>query len=363
MEKPILAAMLSCSGLKLSDEEKHLFAKTNPLGISLFGRNINTPEQLKQLVKEIKECIGRDDILIGIDQEGGRVRRLAEPYYRTYASQYRLGQIARRFGLKIGQQTAASHAALIAHDLQSLGINWNYAPVIDVCHRDTSEVLRSRTFGSDRKIIAALGQEMVETYVKYGICPCIKHLPGLGSSTTDPHLQIPVIDKPLSKLRTDFVPFKSLSTCPAGMTAHILLPEIDDKFPLTQSAKGINQIIRGELGFDGFLISDAIEMHALQGCLSERVRSALDAGCDCICYCGGEISALKEVTAAAQNLRDKSIFRFEKLQKIIHNNISFEALEQLAAAYEQQIGQVAEYQETYDATETLHLMQNKEGEK
>ena len=151
--------------------------------------------------------------------------------------------------------------------------------------------------------------------------------------------------------------------CPAGMTAHILLPEVDDTFPLTQSAKGISQLIRGELGFEGFLISDAIEMHALQGSLSERVRSALDAGCDCICYCGGEISALKEVTAAAQNLRDKSIFRFEKLQKIIHNNISFEALEQLAAAYEQQIGQVAEYQETYDATETLHLMQNKEGEK
>ena len=363
MEKPILAAMLSCSGLELSDEEKQLFSKYNPLGISLFGRNIDTPKQLQKLIKEIKECIGRDDVLIGIDQEGGRVRRLAEPYYRTYASQYRLGQIARRFGLEIGQQTAAAHAALIAHDLQSLGINWNYAPVIDVCHRDTSEVLRSRTFGSDRKIIVALGKEMVNTYVKYGICPCIKHLPGLGSSSTDPHLQIPIINEPLSKLRADFSPFKSLSNCPAGMTAHILLPEIDDKFPLTQSAKGISQIIRGELGFEGFLISDAIEMHALQGSLSERVRSALDAGCDCICYCGGEISALKEIANSAQNLRDNSIFRFEKLQKIIHNSQSFEGLDQLAAVYEQQIGQVEEYRETYDATETLHRMQNKKGEK
>ena len=363
MEKPILSAMLSCSGLALSDEEKQLFSKYNPLGISLFGRNISTPKQLKKLIKEIKECIGRDDVLIGIDQEGGRVRRLSEPYYRTYASQYRLGQIARRFGLEVGQKIAAVHATLIAHDLQDLGINWNYAPVIDVCHRGTSEVLRSRTFGSERKTIATLGQEMVNTYVRYGICPCIKHLPGLGSSSTDPHLQIPIINEPLSKLRADFSPFKSLSNCPAGMTAHILLPEVDDTFPLTQSAKGISQLIRGELGFEGFLISDAIEMQALKGSLTERVKTALQAGCDCICYCGGNITALQEVAQSAQNLRDNSIFRFEKLQKIIHNSKSFEDIDKLDCYYEQQIGQVEEYRETYDATETLHRMQNKKGEK
>ena len=94
MERPILAAMLSCNGTSLSKREKVIFARSNPLGISLFGRNIETPKQIKKLCQEIKETIGRDDVLIAIDQEGGRVRRLCEPHFRTYASQYRLGQIA-----------------------------------------------------------------------------------------------------------------------------------------------------------------------------------------------------------------------------------------------------------------------------
>ena len=362
MEKPILAAMLSCSGLSLTDAEKRLFSRCNPLGVSPFGRNIASPRQLRQLVADIKTAIGRNDVLIGIDQEGGRVRRLSEPDYRTYASQYRLGQIARRFGLETGEQTAAAHALLISQDLYAAGINWNYAPVIDVCHRETSAVLRSRTFGSDRKIIAALGQKMVDTYIENGICPCIKHLPGLGSSSTDPHLQMPVIALPLSKLQTDFRPFKKLRNSPAGMTAHIMLPEIDSQYPLTQSAAGISRIIRGELGFAGFLISDAVDMHALRGSLSERVQSALTAGCDCVCYCGGKAGELEEVAAAAQNLRDNSLFRFEKIQKIIHNKPVLAETGRLAENYEQQIGRVEEYNDDYDATETLNLMQNKKGE-
>ena len=360
MEKPILATMLSCSGTSLTSDEKKLFSKSNPLGISLFGRNIETPTQIKTLCQEIRETIGREDVLIAIDQEGGRVRRLTEPNFRPYSSQYRLGQIAQEYGIDIATEAAQLHAGLIAQDLRKLGINWNYAPVIDIEHSETAAVLRSRTFGSDRNIVSQLAQTMIDTYIQSGICPCIKHLPGLGSGSLDPHLELPVVNKKLPELEEDFAPIRQLHQCPAGMTAHILLTAIDKEHPLTQSPIGIKQLIRQYLKFDGFLISDAIDMHALSGKLSQKTQLALDAGCDAICYCAGKLHELEEVINTAGFLRDKSLIRFEKIKKIINNgkNIKFSA-----TRYQQLIGQIDEYNDTYDATETLHRMQKGKGEK
>lgn len=363
MERPILAAMLSCSGTSLSKREKTLFAKSNPLGVSLFGRNIQTPEQTKNLCLEIRETIGRDDVLIAIDQEGGRVRRLVEPYYRSYSSQYRLGQIALKYGIDVGVEAAKLHAKLIASDLQKVGINWNYAPVIDVEHSNTAAVLRSRTFGRGNDIIAMLGAAMVDTYCNYGICPCIKHLPGLGSGSLDPHLELPKINKSLAALEKDFAPIRALNYCPAAMTAHILLSEIDNVKPLTQSRMGIEQIIRQNLGYDGFLISDAIDMHALSGSLGEKTISALEAGCDAVCYCGGISEEIEEVIDNCNFLKDKSIIRFEKIQKIIHNRKNICDVEVAVARYQDLIGNIEEYNDTYDATETLNRMQEGKGEK
>lgn len=363
MEKPILAAMLSCKGTSLSDREKYIFAKCNPLGVSLFGRNIQTPEQTKKLCQEIRETIDRDDVLIAVDQEGGRVRRLVEPYYRAYSSQYRLGQIAIRYGIETAIEAAKLHAKLIASDLKNLGINWNYAPVIDVEHSNTAEVLRSRTFGKGNDIIAQLGAVMIDTYCDYGICPCIKHLPGLGSGSLDPHLALPKINKSLEALEKDFAPIRALNYCPAAMTAHILLSEIDSVNPLTQSQKGIEQIIRTNLGYEGFLISDAIDMHALGGTLGEKTTSSLEAGCDAICYCGGIIDEIEEVVANCNFLTDKSIIRFEKIKKVFHNKKSICDVVVEEARYQKLIGKVEEYNDSYDATETLNRMQNRKGEK
>ena len=363
MEKPILSAMLSCSGTKLTDDEKILFSQYNPLGISLFGRNLKNPQQIRALCHEIKETIGRDDVLIAIDQEGGRVRRLTEPYFRPYSSQYRLGQIAQEHGIEIAKEATKLHATLIAYDLKSLGINWNYAPVIDVEHQNTAEVLRSRTFGSNKGIISTLGNTMLNTYCEYGICPCIKHIPGLGSGSTDPHLALPIINKSLSELENDFTPIRDLNQCPAAMTAHILLPVIDKDNPLTQSTIGIRDIIRHQLGYNGFLISDAIDMHALSGSLSDKTKNALNAGCDAICYCGGNITELTEVAQSCRFLRDNSIIRFEKIKKIISINKSIKNIEVSATRYQELIGKIEEYNDNYDATETLNLMQKEKGEK
>lgn len=353
MEKPILAAMLSCSSQSLSDDEKRLFEKFNPLGISLFGRNIKDKNQIKALIKEVKEVIGRDDVLIAIDQEGGRVRRLAEPEFRPYVSQRQLASIG-------SDEVVKLHAQLISNDLNDLGINWNYAPVLDVTFPQTTDSLGNRCFSDDEKTVAKLGKIMVDEYVSQGICPCIKHMPGHGRASVDPHLNLPILDYSLKELEKDFYPFKALNKAPAGMTAHMVIKEIDDKLPVTQSKKAIDTLIRGIIGFDGFLISDAIDMKALSGSIGEKAKTSLEAGCDSVCYCFGNYDELVDVCNNCTYLADKSMIRFAKIKNIFNNRAKVSNIDAVEAKYNQLIGDIEKYNDNYDATEVLHKMkQNK----
>lgn len=356
MERPILAAMLSVAGTSLSDAEKRLLEKYNPLGITLFGRNIATQPQLKDLCSTIKEIIGREDVLLAVDQEGGRIRRLREPEFRPYAAQFELGYVEEKFGATTAEQIMSSHAALISNDLIESGLNMNYAPVLDIAYDETSSVLKSRCFGQDEKKIAQYGRIMIDEYQKAGICPCIKHIPGHGRATTDPHLQLPILNHSLKEMKKDFYPFQYNKSSPAGMTAHIVIPEIDEINPVTQSAKGIDILIRGIIGFDGFLISDAIDMHALKGSLGERTEQSLSAGCDAICYCMGDENGLIEVAEHCHFLTDKSMIRFAKIKNIIKNNVRKINCEKIAQDYQKIMGNIEKYDDNYDATEILHKM-------
>lgn len=356
--RPILAAILSVEGHHLTDDEKHLLDRTNPLGISLFGRNIANKEQVRGLVKEICEVIGREDVLIAADQEGGRVRRLKDPEYRAYASQNTLGRLAGEKGPAAARRAVIGHSLLTANDLKENLINFNFAPVLDLVYPETNPVLKSRCFGSDKELAAELGYLMVEEYIVNGICPCIKHLPGHGRAKTDPHLELPIIDCSLKELENDFYPFQKLNFAPAGMTAHLLLTAVDDKMPLTQSKKGIETIIRGIIGFDGLLLSDAIDMHALKGTIGERAALSLAAGCDAVCYCLGNCQELLQVTQNCGFMTDKAMERFQAVREIIGSR----ALEKAAAEYQILIGDIDSYDDNYDATETLNKMKHK-GEK
>ena len=199
---------------------------------------------------------------------------------------------------------------------------------------------------------------MVEEYIINGICPCIKHLPGHGRAKADPHLELPVIDCSLKELEKDFYPFQRLNHAPAGMTAHLLLTAVDDKTPLTQSKKGIETVIRGIIGFDGLLLSDAIDMHALKGSVAERAALSLAAGCDAVCYCLGNYQELLQVTQNCGFMTDKALERFQAVKEIIGSS----ALEKAAAEYQKLIGDIDGYDDNYDATETLNKMKHK-GEK
>ncbi len=353
MTKQITAVLLSCSGLELTDDEKRLFAAANPVGVALFGRNIKTAAQIRKLTTEIKETIGRDDVLIAVDQEGGRVRRLAGAEFHQVAHNITLGQ------LPPAQAAEASRlqALLISDDLLRCGINLNLAPVLDRLQDDTSPVLKSRCFSSDEKVISRLGNIMIDEYLNNHICPCVKHLPGHGRANVDPHLQLPIITASLDELAADFYPFQQASSAPSGLTAHIILEQVDPQFPVTQSAKAIQKVIRGLLNFDGFLFSDALEMHALKGSLSEKATLALNAGCDCVVYALGNIDDLKTLAAVCPPLTDQAQERLHRISRLIADAPAGLDTQSAAAQYQALIGQIEPYEDTYDATEILNILQ------
>ncbi len=353
MTRPVLAALLSVKGPNLSDEEKKLFARANPIGITLFNRNLVDPLQTAELIKEVKETIGRDDVIIAADQEGGRVNRLKAIGFGNYASAQTLGTINTPEIIKL-------HSRLIANDMRLIGANMNFAPVLDVEYPQTTAALKSRCYGNNEQQIATLGKYACQQYIQDGICPCIKHMPGHGRAVSDPHLGLPIINSSIKQMAKDFYPFQQLQNCPAGMTAHILLPQIDNLNPITLSAKGIREVIRGQIGFKGFLISDAIEMGALKGTILERARTAWQAGCDAVCYCSGRIDEMTALCREAKFLDGAALERFERIKQVIGKNKSVINLDNERKTYYSVVKQFAEEKINYDATEVLHQMEKGE---
>lgn len=347
--KPVKAAIISISGTQLTDDEKHILTEENPLGVSLFARNINTPEQLSLLIKSIKESAGRNDILIAVDQEGGRVCRLKEPYFRHYASQAAIGSLP----LEKAQQAAFLHAGLIADDLCRCGFNCNFSPTLDVVTPNITAALKSRCFSRDENVVAALGKVVFETYTGQGILSCIKHFPGHSGAAADPHLQLSVIKHINPRW---LYPFEQIAPrALAGMTAHIVLEEVDT-LPVTMSAKAISRIIRGQLGFKGLLISDALEMKALSGTLAEKTSTAIKAGCDAVCYCKGDTKGIREVLDKCGFLNDAAMQTYEHISTLIaapHKNNNIENIEK---KYKTLISSASEPVDDYDAVEVLNKL-------
>lgn len=334
---PIRSSFICLRGTKLSPEEAHLLKKYNPVGLTLFKRNIETPDQVKQLTDDIRTAVGRDDFLIAIDQEGGLVRRLRPPYWRDYVSQQQLGNLPP----KVAPKAIKAQARLIADDLHHLGINVVFSPVADTFHPKTTGAIAERCFSSDPRQVAKDAGLMAKTYMEKGICPCMKHLPGHGGATADSHLELPCLMMERKLIERDFLPFQKMARfIPLGMTAHVVLPQLDYR-PITQSPKGIS-LIRNAIGFDGLLITDAIEMKALRGSLTQRVELSLSAGCDVVCYCSGHclenpylIEENTEVLQASKPLSDKSLERLSKVIQVVQKPYISRGIKKTATEYEQ----------------------------
>lgn len=345
--KAILPAFLSCQGARLSDAEKRLFAKYNPLGVCLFSEfcaNICNAEQVRLLVNDIKEAVGRDDVLIAVDQEGGRVRRLCEPEFTPVAPQQDITT----------PELARQHAYLISHDLKLCGINVNFAPVLDVATTRTSEVLKSRCFKNNA---AELGKAMCDEYISCGVCPCVKHLPGHGKATVDPHLSLPVINENLADMEADFAPFRALHNAPMGMAAHIVLSAVDDK-AVTISSTAIEQIIRQKINFNGLLVSDAIVMKALKGSIAEKARQSISAGCDVVCLGNTDFAANEELCQSGIIMGEQTEERLQKVRQVIQKKCKFDEYEHIKNKYCTFLKNIITYDCEYDATEVLNRLRN-----
>lgn len=353
MQKPILPAFLSVQGPALSEAEKRLFAKYNPLGVCLFSykcENVKSRSQLRALCREIKEIIGRSDVLIAVDQEGGRVRRLCEPDFSPLAGQSELKTV----------EQVKNHAYLASADLKDVGINVNFAPVLDVEYPLTSNALRGRCFSNNPKKVAEFGKIMIDEYINNGICPCIKHLPGHGRGEADPHLELPIVKSGLKDLQTDFYPFKTLKNAPMGMVAHLVIEALDAKNPASESKDVIEQIIRKEIGFQGLLVSDAIMMNALKGSISERAKRVFSAGCEVICLGNSDLDENVELCESGLVMSDKALDKLQKISQICAKDSEFKNYAIVQKNYCEIQKNIISYNQQYDATEVLNRLNHKQ---
>jgi beta-N-acetylhexosaminidase len=333
---PALAMIAGSKGLTLSAEEKAFFKDVQPWGYILFKRNISEPNQVADLVASFRDCVGRADAPVLIDQEGGRVQRMGPPHWPAYPTGRSYGKINSNDPLT-RREIARLGARLIAHDLKSVGINVDCLPVLDVPVPGAHDVIGDRAYASDPKTIAVLGRAASEGLIAGGVLPVIKHIPGHGRAGSDSHLALPVVDASRAQLkRTDFLPFRHLADMPLAMTAHVVYSAIDSNFPATTSRKVMSSIIRRYIGYDGLVMSDDLSMKALAGDFGDRTTAALAAGCDVVLHCNGEMAEMKPIAARAGVLRGKALRRAKAaLARISHQPEPFdpvEGRERLAAA-------------------------------
>lgn len=304
----IVRAFISgCASTKLSDEEKHFFSETCPWGLILFKRNIEKPEQVTELVRSYREIVARADAPVLIDQEGGRVQRLGPPHWPDFPAAEKLATASS------SRESVSLGARLIAHELLRLGINVDCVPVADLRFPGAHDVIGDRAYGSEPGKVAALARAAAEGLMAGGVLPVVKHIPGHGRALADSHLELPKVAASRGELeQTDFAPFRALNDLPLAMTAHVIYEAIDPALPATISPTVVGEVIRGNIGFDGLLMTDDVSMKALSGSIEENTRAAFVAGCDLALHCNGKMDQMRNVAKNSPPLEGKAAERAKK---------------------------------------------------
>lgn len=304
------AAIFGCEGLVLSDTEKSFFRDTDPLGFILFGRNCEMPDQVKQLVSDLRLSVGRPDAPVLIDQEGGRVQRLGPPNWRKAMSARDLVRTADAHDPARVAEAVRLNARLLAHDLKELGITVNCLPVLDIPHPGAHDIIGDRAFGGGPAQTARLGSAVCEGLLQGGVIPAMKHIPGHGRSMKDSHKALDVVLASRDDLEAiDFAPFRALVDTPWAMTAHLIYNVLDRENPATHSSMILRGLIRKDFGYSGVLVSDDLSMEALSGTIGERTSKAISAGCDIALHCNGKMSEMLEVVEATESLSEAAAAR------------------------------------------------------
>ena len=288
------AIIFGIDSFKLNLNEITFFKKYKPWGIILFSRNIKNLEQVKNLTTSIKDLFKDKNFPILIDQEGGMVNRFKNIINLENFNAKYFGDIYNndpKFYSKFDKFLKINISIL-----KYCGININTVPVLDLFNADKKNVIGNRSFSKNYKIVVKLSKYLIKSYKKSGLETVIKHIPGHGCTSIDSHFALPQVNLSLDYLKNnDFRTFKKVNSYLA-MTAHILYKNIDPTRCATQSKKIINDIIRKYLSFRGILMSDDICMKALSGSMLKNAKLTLDAGCNVLLHCNGNLDQMKKLS-------------------------------------------------------------------
>lgn len=306
------AAIYAPAGTELNEAEGAFFREASPWGFILFSRNVDDPQQVLRLTSELRNTVGRNAPIL-IDQEGGRVQRLRAPHWKEWPPVRDLGDegadelsVLKALRQRYGE---------IARELIAVGIDVNCVPLLDVPQPNAHPIIGNRALGWSATEIAVRGREAMAGLMENGVLPVIKHLPGHGRALHDSHEELPRVSATLEELRkVDFPPFLSMRDAPLGMTAHVVYEALDPENCATLSP-AVLDVIRMELGFDGLLMTDDLSMKALTGPMRERAQTALDAGCDVVLHCNGDMDEMQEVASVTPHLSGDGQRRAERAER------------------------------------------------
>ena len=318
------ALIVGCSGTSLTAAEREFFKSARPCGFILFARNLESHAQIRALISDVKSAAGDDDLLVLIDQEGGRVQRLRPPLGRALPP-------AAVYGILYGSNPKKALASvslltrLLASDLRSLGINTDCAPVLDVPVPRSHDIIGNRAYGTTVAPIVALGRAVADGFMAGGVLPVVKHIPGHGRATADSHLELPVVTTARDELaRTDFATFKALADLPCAMTAHVVFTAFDSHNPASTSVTVTREVIRGAIGFDGLLMSDDLSMKALSGSIRDRAEAVIRAGSDVALHCNGDLAEMEAAASGVPVLAADAARRLASCQAVFRRADPFD---------------------------------------
>jgi beta-N-acetylhexosaminidase len=324
------AAIYGLAGDVLTDDERDFFRDAEPAAYILFKRNCIDPQQIRALTEELRGLAGRADLPILIDQEGGRVARMQPPEWPRFPPSWAFADLYSKAPTSAIEATMANARAL-ALMLRDCGVNVDCLPLLDVRQEGADDIIGDRALGAEPMQVAALGRAVLDGFASAGVVGVVKHIPGHGRALCDSHKELPIVEAGEDELAVDLEPFAKLNWAPMGMMAHVVYTAWDEERPASLSPVVIRDIVRGRIGFDGWLMSDDIGMEALQGDFGARAAGVIAAGCDAALHCSGKMDEMVAVAAAAPRMTSEGEERLRQAMVIASDPADGPGFEELIA--------------------------------
>ena len=304
----------SLPGATITPEIRSLAREFSLGGVILFARNIEAPEQVAELSIDTQTLASEIPLWVSVDQEGGRVARLRKPF-----TEWPPMAVLGRSG---SAELASRFAAALAAELKAVGITLDYAPVLDIHTNPKNPVIGDRALAENADAVARLGAAIVRGLQDNGVAACGKHFPGHGDTAVDSHLDLPLVEHPPDRIRrVECIPFREAIRADVAfiMTAHVLVPSLDEERPATLSPRIVQDILRDELGYQGVILSDDLEMKAIAQTreIPEAAVQAIAAGCDGVLICSGNIEAQATTLEALVHAVEDGRISYKRLEEAL----------------------------------------------